>query len=137
MNQTYTRVRFYPRSPSTIDYYQGINCTVGGKKGRKQVYFRFFLFNFLAKCRRDAVPLTNTAPSTRKKSFKSDETRSNANHVVEEFARVTRLQLRQPGVFQFRAEMFVRRADKITRENSREERACYRHQFRNIENLGV
>lgn len=41
----------------------------------------------------------------------------NVNYRCErqEFARVTRIQLRQPGVFQFRAEMFVRRADKITR----------------------
>lgn len=45
----------------------------------------------------------------------------------------------QPGVFQFRAEMFVRRADKIIQENSREERERERarYQFRNIENLGV
>ena len=45
----------------------------------------------------------------------------------------------QSGVFQFRAEMFVRRADKIIQENYREERERERarYQFRNIENLGV
>lgn len=35
----------------------------------------------------------------------------------------------QPGVFQFRAEMFVRRADKIIQENSREERERERARY--------
>lgn len=42
------------------------------------------------------------------------------NHRCE-FTRVSSC-ASQPGVFQFRAEMFVRRADKIIQENSREER---------------
>lgn len=72
-------------------------------------------------------------------TWKKFDARVNVNHRCE-FTRVSSC-ASQPGVFQFRAEMFVRRADKIIQENSREERERERerarYQFRNIENLGV
>lgn len=53
-------------------------------------------------------------------TWKKFDARVNVNHRCE-FTRVSSC-ASQPGVFQFRAEMFVRRADKIIQENSREER---------------
>lgn len=60
-------------------------------------------------------------------TWKKFDARVNVNHRCE-FTRVSSC-ASQPGVFQFRAEMFVRRADKIIQENSREERERERARY--------
>lgn len=100
--------------------------------------FLSIIFNLLAKSRRDASTLLADSKSAWPRPCSQNHLKQledriysrmnfnwetwkrfdvNVNYRCErqEFARVTRIQLRQPGVFQFRAEMFVRRADKITR----------------------